>query len=327
MKVYEFFDKEPAVGRLVVIEGTERVLADRACEVILDRLLPPAVRELNLSRFSPEDLGDTARLREALQAMPFLADRRVVVVSETQTMRADPRRELFAIAQDAPEGNTLILLDLLPPRSQRPQSFGSLAGRSALRIDTTADVETRARFVNDTLERLGAKAEPGAVGALAHSPADLAAIRNDLEKLALGGKKITLAELEREALAIADPKAYKYARAVVEGKIALALSIADELFEADRRSAMPLLNALARACSNLWEMARPGGGALLGSDKWQENYLRPLASRVGARRARVAYERAIQGIESIVTGRTGDPDEQRALVARLSVQLSNLAKR
>ncbi len=146
MKFYEFLDKQPAIGRLVIVEGTERALAERALDVLLDRLLPAEVRDLNLARFGPDDLGDMAHLREAVRAMPFLADRRVVVVSEAQALRADPRRALFAVTQDVPEGNTLVVSDLLSPRSARPQSLGSLAGRAALRIDTTADEQTRARF-------------------------------------------------------------------------------------------------------------------------------------------------------------------------------------
>ena len=107
MKFYEFLDKQPAIGRLVIVEGTERALAERALDVLLDRLLPAEVRDLNLARFGPDDLGDMAHLREAVRAMPFLADRRVVVVSEAQALRADPRRALFAVTQDVPEGNTL----------------------------------------------------------------------------------------------------------------------------------------------------------------------------------------------------------------------------
>ena len=204
-KYYDFLDKPPAIGRLVIIEGTERVFADRALEVVLDRLLPAEVRELNLSRFTPDDLGDLSALREALSSMPFLADRRVVIVTETQTMRADPRRDLWAAAQEIPEGNTLVLVDLLPPRSKRPQSFGSLAGGTALRIDTTADEPSRERFIIETLERLDAKADPRAVNALAGGTADLTSVRNDLEKLALTGKKIGLSDLEREALEIGNP--------------------------------------------------------------------------------------------------------------------------
>ncbi|MBV8491232.1 MAG: hypothetical protein JO199_11950 [Candidatus Eremiobacteraeota bacterium] len=328
MKFYDFVDKAPAIGRLVIIEGTERVLADRALEIILDRLLPPEVRDLNLQRFAPDDVGDAARVREAVQAMPFLADRRVVVVTDAQALKAQPRRDLWEAAQTVPDGNTIVLVDLVGPRSQRPQPLSALAGRSAMRIDTTATAETRARFVEETLERLGAKADARAIDELARSESDLAAVRNDLEKLALMGKKIVVADLEREALSIEDPKAYKYAGALVEGKIAEALAIAHECFANDPRgAAIPLLSALATECNFLWELARPGG-ELPARAKWRERALRPLAHRVGARRARVAYERAVRGVEAVVTGQAGnDPDDHRTLVERISVELAGMSKR
>lgn len=324
LKFYDFLDKQPAIGKLVVVEGTERVLAELALEVLLDRLLPAEVRELNLARFGADDLGDMSRVREAVQAMPFLADRRVVVVTETQTLRADPRRDLLAIAQNLPEGNTLVILDLLSPHSQRPVSFGSQAGRAALRIDTTADEETRARFIAETLERSSAKAEPRAVDALARGTTELTAVRNDLEKLALAGKTITLRDLEREALAIEDPKPYKYASALAEGRIAEALGIAHEFFADNPRGGVPLLSALATECSNVWTIAQPNG-RLPERLQWRERVLRPLARRIGERKARIGFERALQGLEAIVTGRAGgDPDDQRTLVDRISVDVSRL---
>ncbi len=309
------------------MEGTERVLADRALEVVLDRVLPLEVRDLNLARFAAESLADVAVVREAVPAMPFLAERRVVVVSDTQTMRSAPRQELWDVAQNLPDGNTLVLLDLLSPRAQRPAPFGAMAGRAALRIDTTAGEETRERFVRETLERLGAKAEARVVDELARSQADLAAVRNDLEKLALAGKRITIKDLEREALAIEDPKAYKYASALAEGRIAEALAIAHESFSGDPRgAAVPLLAALATECNYIWELAR-SGGELPSRARWRERFLRPVARRVGERRARVAYERAVRGLEAIVTGRAGsDPDDHRALVDRISVELSKLSR-
>jgi DNA polymerase III delta subunit len=328
VKFYDFLDKQPAIGKLVVVEGAERELADRALEVLLDRLLPAQVRDLNLARFSAEEAADSARVSEALQAMPFLGDRRVVVVSDTQTMRAPARRDLWEVAQNVPEGSTLVLLDLLAPRGKGPQSFGLLAGRAALRIDTTAGEETRARFVEETLQRLAAKADSRVVDELARSQAELAAVRNDLEKLALGGKKITLKDLEREALSIEDPKAYKYASALAEGRIDDALAIAHELFaDEPRNAAVPLLSALATECICLWELAR-SGGELPARARWRERVLRPIARRVGERRARVAYEHAVRGLEAIVTGRAGnDPDDHRTLVDRISVELSGLSRR
>jgi DNA polymerase III delta subunit len=326
VKFYDFLDKEPAISKLVIVEGTERILADRALEVLFDRLLPAEVRELNLARFSAEEAVDSARVAEALQAMPFLAERRVVAVTDTQTMRAQPRRDLWEVAQNVPEGNTLVLMDLLAPRGKGPQSFGVLAGRAALRIDTTAGEETRARFVEETLARLSVKAEPRAIDELARSDAELAAVRNDLEKLALAGTKITLKDLEREALAIEDPKAYRYASALAEGKVGEALEIAHESFAMDPRAGVGLLSALATECNYLWELARRGG-QVPPRAQWRERVLRPIARRVGERRARKAYERAVHGIESIVTGRVGSgSDDQRALVDRITVELAALSR-
>jgi DNA polymerase III delta subunit len=328
VRFYEFIDKAPAIGKLVVVEGTERVFAERALEVLLDRLLPPAVRDLNLARFSAEEATDPSRIAEALQAMPFLADRRVVVVSEAQTMRAQPRRDLWEVAQSVPEGSTLVLIDLLPARGKGPQSFGVMAGRAALRIDTTAGEEARARFVEEALTQLNAKADARVVSELGRPGSDLAAVRNDLEKLALTGKTIKMEDLEREALSIEDPKAYKYASALAEGRVDEALAIAHELFaDEPRNAAVPLLSALATECLCLWELARPGG-ELPKRFHWRERVLRPIARRAGERRARVAYERALRGIEAVVTGRAGnDPDEQRSFVDRLSVELSGLSRR
>ena len=326
MKAYDFLDGAPAIGRLVVIEGTERVLADLALEAVLDRLLPAEVRELNLARFEADDIGDSACVREAAQAMPFLADRRVVVVAEAQTLKAEARRKLWDVAQAVPEGNTLILLDLLSPRSKSPTPLGALAGRSALRVDTTAGADARERYVKETLERLGAKADPWVLDELVRSDADLTTVRNDLEKLALGRARITRADLEREAIAVEDPKAYKYASALLAGKTAEALEITQEMFANDSRAAVTLLSALATECGYVWEMARPGG-RLPERLQFRERALRALGNRIGARRARAAYERAVRGIEAVVTGQVGgDADEQRALVDRLSVELSALAR-
>lgn len=327
MKFYDFVDKEPKLGSIVVVEGTERVLADRAVELVLDRLLPAETRDLNLERFPAAEWSDPGRIRDAAQAMPFLADRRVVVVSDAQTLKAQARRDLLDIAQNVPAGNTLVIADLLAPRSTRPEALGSLLGRAATRIDTTPNDEIRARFIRETLLALRADAEPRVIAELTRSDADLTAVRNDLEKLAIAGKTIRYKDLAAESLSVSDPKAYLYASAVVEGRTADALAIANELFANDRGAAMPLLSNLAYECGCIWEAARPGG-ELPARAKWRERVLRPLAARIGERRARLAYERAVRGIEAVVTGTAGsDPDDLRTLVERITAELSTLSRR
>ncbi len=309
MKFYDFVTKAPKVGTLAIVEGTEVLLAQRALDVLIERLLPDeGTRGLNLDVFGPE-IDAMAKVGDAVAGMPFLAERRVTIFRNAQALRAQPRRDLWAVAQTVPAGNTLIIEDLFPPaKKTKPEPFGQLAGRTALRIDTTANAETRERFVQETLASLGAQAEPRAVAALVESEADLAAVRNDLEKLALVDKEIRFADLARESLTIADPKAYQYASALVEGRTAAALAIAFDLFANDGRgAAVPLASALATEAGLLWELARPGGGPLTGRNAWRERVLRPIAARVGERRARAAYEAAVRGFEAAVTGRIDDP--------------------
>lgn len=319
MKYYDFVDKEPSLGKLVIIEGVETLLAERALTLALDRMLPLDVRDLNLDLFDGTEHDQLARIGDAVAAMPFLAERRVVVVRRCHEMRAQPRRELWEVAETVPAGNTLVLEDLLAPtRKAKPEPFGALAGRTGLRIDTTANAEVRDRFVRETLAELGVKAEARVVSALAGGEAELAAIRTDLEKLALSGKTISFADLERESLAIEDPKAYKYASALVAGRADEALAIAAEMFEGDSRgAAVPLVSALAREFLLLWELTRDG--ELPARDRWRERILRPLAMRIGERRARFGYERAVRSFEAIVTGRIEEP---RLVVEMLSAEIA-----
>ena len=321
MKFYEFIDKEPKLGGLIIIEGVETLLAQHALDNVLDRALAPDMRDLNLEVFVGPEMESPARIADAINAMPFLADRRVVVVRRCHDLRAAPRREVWAIAQSVPAGNTLVLEDLLPPNKKtKPEPFGALAGRMALRIDTTAGADTRNRFIRETLDRLGATAEPRAITELTASDADLGSVRNDLTKLALGGKKIAFADLERESLTVEDPKAWRYASLLVEGHPDEALALAFELFANDGRgAAVPLVSALATEFGLIWELARPGGGSLSGRHAWRENKLRGVAKQMGERRARYGYENAVRGFEAVVTGRIDDP---RAMIEILTADLA-----
>ena len=317
MKFYEFVDKPPKLGKIVAIEGTERILAERAAAAIVERLLEPGERALNLDRFVATEIESFRPVEAAVWALPFLGNCRVVFVSNVAELRADPRRALAKVAENVPDGNVLVLEDLISPASKRPEPIGKLLGRAALRVDTTASDDVRARFVRETLAELQATAEPAAVAALVRADVDLASIRSDLEKLALGGDTITLEDVMRETIVVADVKAYKYAEAAVAGRAAKALSLAHELFSSDpRNAAIPLLVALAQEYGLVWEAARRGG-VLPARAQWRERDLRGVARAIGERRARIGFERAVRGFEAIVTGKADD--------ARTIVELATAA--
>jgi DNA polymerase III delta subunit len=274
---------------------------------IVERQLAEAERELNLERMSATELEGFGRVEAAVAALPFLGTTRIVIVRGAHDLRAEPRRALLAVAATVPAGNTLVIEDLVSPGSKRPEPLAKQLGRTALRIDTTPSAEARERFIGETLAELGVAIEPPALAALVRSEADLGAVKTDLEKLALGGPKISLADVVRESLVTEDVRAYQFAGAAVAGRSAEALALAHEMFAGDPRgAAVPLLAALAQEYGLVWEVAR-AGGSLPSRARWRERDLRSAARRLGERRARLGFERAVRGFEAVVTGRADDP--------------------
>jgi hypothetical protein len=138
VKYYEFVDKAPALGKLIVIEGVERLFSERAIATIVERLLEPGERDLNLDRFIATEVDSFRVVEAAISALPFLGNTRVVVVRGAHDLRADPRRALAEVAKRVPDGNTLIIEDLVSPASKRPEPLGKLLGRAVERIDREA---------------------------------------------------------------------------------------------------------------------------------------------------------------------------------------------
>jgi len=129
-----------------------------------------------------------------------------------------------------------------------------------------------------------------------------------------------VADLERESLAIEDPKAWHYAGALVDGRPDEALAIAFDLFATDPRGAgVALVSALATDLGLIWELTRPRG-ELPARHRWRERPLRLLAKRIGERRARFGYEMAVRGFEAVVTGRIDDP---RAMIEVLTAEVAS----
>ena len=318
MKYYDFIEKTPKLSSLIIIEGLERVLADQALRVIEQRL--GLQDSYGIERFSAPRLESFRPIAESLNSLVFFSERKLVIVRDVHELRAQPRRDLWKLTESLSDQTTLVLEDLMSPlKKTKPEPLGQLAPKGTLRIDTTAGPPVRAQFVQERVRALGIDIEPAAVSILSEGEGELSAILNDLEKLSLSGSTITLAALSAETLSESDPKAYRYASAVLEGKPAAALAIAHELFASDPRgAAVPLLSALATEYSLVWELTRPSG-ELPARFRWRERALRPLAKRFGARGARRGFERAMRGFEAVVTGRA---DDGRILVDSITAECS-----
>lgn len=323
MKFYDFVEKAPKIPKIVVVEGAEPPLIERAIEIVTSRLVPLDMQQLNVERFSAPALDSFGPVGAALSAMPFLAEARVVIVRDAGALNVKARDALWSVADGIPEGNTLVLEDRPPAGKRTPAPLGK-GVRTVLRIDCDADSEARERYVQELLAQLGVTAERRLIGIIANGKSDLAALQTDLEKLAIGGATITLEDFERETIAVSDVKPYKYAAAVAEGRTAEALAIAAEIFENEPRDAVvPMLYALATEYGALWEAGRPGG-EIPARLRWKERALRAGARRLGEPAARRGYALIVGAFESLVTGRVAEP---RQILEVLTAELGALAGR
>ncbi|HVA36931.1 MAG TPA: hypothetical protein VNJ51_04895 [Candidatus Dormibacteraeota bacterium] len=318
MRYYDFLDKAPGIPALVVVGGSEPVLADAAVDRIVSRLLPPEAQPMNLERLVAVEIADVQRVRESLAAMPFLAETRVVVIRDCHQLKAEARRELWSVAEETPAGSTVVLVDLeisTGRGGKRPESFVKLAPRSALVIDTTTRGEDRERFARELMAELGASAEPPAIRALAQLP-DLAEIRSDGEKLALLGRKITAKDVAAETLTPAEAKSWTFADALLEGRTKEALAMAYELLQEDPRAGTALCGALAGAYLSTWTIAR--GERLTGRLAWKQRTLAPIARKLGVEKAKLGHDHAVRAFEALITGRYEDA---RQLITVLAATL------
>lgn len=317
MKFYDFLDKPKALPPLIIIEGVERELAELATAEIIARITAVDAG-VAVERFRAPAMESFKPVSESLVSPGFFSTRTILVLRDVHELRAAPRRALWEIAQTVAEPVTLILEDLMSPaKKTKPEPLSRLAERSAYCIDTTANAAVRTRYIGGVAAAAGVTLEPEALRTLVDGGADLAAIRNDLQRLALDDVPVRLEMLARESLGVEDPKAYQYASALTSGDDRRAFATIADLFEDDPRgAAVPLFSALATEYGLLWELAR-GNGSLPARHRWRERTLKPLAAKLGARTARRGFERALGGFEAIVTGRADDP---RLLVETISAE-------
>jgi DNA polymerase III delta subunit len=313
MNYRDFIDKKPALPTLVIIEGTERLFVESALSTIIDRVLEGGDRSLNCDTIDALEPAAIGRVEAAAAAFAFLAPARVVVVKSVHAINAESRRAFWKMAQTIPGGNVVVIEDLLPPTSKRPEPLSRLAGRSgstfgaknALVIDTTLSTSGRRQFIEETMAGLKMRAAEAVVEALADTDRDLFSIRADLQKMSLYDRPITVEDIAAECLDTTQSKTFEFAGMLIEGRKSDALMLADDLLSDDRGAAIPMLYSLADDYVTIWEMTR-AGGTVAPKQRWRESRLRPYAQAIGERRAKTGVDRAIKGFEAIVTGKYDD---------------------
>ena len=183
--------KANAVLSMIVVHGDDEYQKITALTEALNSLLPPDVdRALALSTYeggrSPDQGGPTiAAVMEDLATLPFLSDRRVVVVREADDFVSAHRERLERYVEAPPPTGTLVLECRSFPKGTRLYK-ATVAGGGQIRECKRLTGRSLIEFVHATAKTHNKRIDPGTAGRLVDLTGQEAGLlAAEIEKLAI----------------------------------------------------------------------------------------------------------------------------------------------
>ncbi len=214
---------DEAIQPVYVLHGADAFLRDAHRREIVAHAVGNADPQLCVSTFDAE--AELAVVLDELRTMPFLAERRVVVVRDADRFVSAHRRALEGYLESPCTTGTLVLMVSSWPSNTRLAKRVAKIGRA---IDCSPPEGGRlVSWLTDAASRHGKKLQRDAAVLLSQwIGGDLSALDGELEKLAtyVGEREaITAEDVSRLVTATAGPQAFDLTDAIRDGKPRAAL--------------------------------------------------------------------------------------------------------
>lgn len=293
---------------LIVLYGKEHQLADDAVRAAVESAIPDAsLRDLNVDSLSAEASSRPAEIASRAAALPFLAQRRVVIVRGTIDLKKEARDAIASACRDVPS-HAVVVVDHsgkpARPQGRKPKDEAatiSAQTKGSLLLDCTLDAAGCAAFIDSFIPQTGASIEADARAMLAATQS-VSEIKNALERLALATTRIKVADVREYAVSPQDLKLWDLGDAVNGRDVPRALRIAREMDE----NAGPL-TWLAGDAQILWELATGATADEIaratGQNAWRIGKLGYAAKKLSPAAARRNVEITTRALERCITGK------------------------
>jgi len=317
---FEDLARELAAGRLrpaYLLAGAEPLLRDDALDAIRRAALDGGPEEFDLDRLDAAG-SDPAALRDAVQTLPVMASRRLVVLREPEASRGagltDALAELVAQSDDSASSVIVAVSARADARTRWVRAFGE----ARVDCDPPRRSSELVAFVRREAQRQGLKLERGAAELLAERIGpQLLLLRQELSKaglLAGVGAPVKRAHVAAGTLDVAEQPIWQLTDAIGEGRAGDALAVLDKLLSG---GAVPPI-VLAALANHFRRLLRLRGGGALAGPPFLRRKLESQAGRYSERRL-VACLRAIQRTDLALKGEGGLPE--RLVLERLVIGL------
>ena len=312
---------------LVVISGKEPMLADDVIATLIATAVPDeSMRALNVDLVDARATNDFSSIAEKTAAIPFLAERRAVIVRGTIDLKKEQREAIIEAASGVPE-HALLVIDHSGkpsrPQGRKPADEAAALAKAkpdSLLVDVTLNAAGCQRYITARAAELGVEMDANATLALA-SLENVTEIRNALDVLSLLKKRITEDDVREYALPGGDVKFWDLAGAINDGRVELALKLARELV-GDPSDAVGPLVYLAGEQQIIWELRNGARGteyaAATGQNAWRVNKLLGVGRDLSKRELKERVDVSMAALERSLTGRRMPDQALEELIVRIT---------
>jgi len=235
--------------RLVyALDGEERALLEEFRLALEAAAIPAAARDFNYESFSGKD-ATLSRVIDSASTLPAFAERRLVVVTQSEKLLTSPEPLLRYLDEPSPTTVLVLIADKFDGRSKAYKALQK-AG-AAIRFERPKPSEMP-RLVEDRARRRQLAIDPGAVRMLIEAVgADLGAVDQSLELLDLyrgpgNDRPIESADVSAVILAAKEESVFEFVDAVGGQDRAGALELLHRILVVQREPALRVLALLAR---------------------------------------------------------------------------------
>jgi DNA polymerase-3 subunit delta len=307
-----------------IFYGGDELSRDEALRAILARVPDPAMAELNTTRLDGRKLT-YSELHHACNAMPFLADRRIVIVDGLLDRLKTGPKELADHLRDElgnlPQTTRLFLVegDKIDKRLAVWKTAQQLAeqNKGVIKEFAAPDKDTLPQWVRQRIQQHGGKIEPRAAEELAtYLPDDLRLLDAELDKLVTYARErpITLHDVHLLVPYAAEANIFEMADAIGRRDLRGAMARLQRLLADGEHPLrlLPMISRQVRILLQLKELSAAGATAnelreKLGLAPFVINKTLPQTKNFSMEELERAFERLLETDVAIKTGQT-DPE-------------------
>lgn len=248
-------------ARLYFLYGEEKYLVEYYAQKLMAKAGGSSFPDFNLQRFDGEAGAD--RVAAAVEAMPFLSERKCVAVADLgeSSLRSGEEAKWKELFSEIPETTVLMIYQpTVTFDGKRDRGWKKLLAEltkegNTVRLDRRSEAQLEKMLISGAAKRGCELSRPNAVKIMKFCGGDLTTLLNELEKLCayIQSGEITSKEIDLLTVKNLEARVFDLSKAILSGAYDKAYGILDLLFSQNEEP-VSILAVLSSAYLDLYRV-------------------------------------------------------------------------